>query len=200
VELALTGVYDPAAVAGLQAATRDGDASVRDASHLAIGAQVRAGGDPALMSPVAEGFDPQGADALTRLRALGNSGVDATLDVALVALERGDAGVRRAALEALRHVEVPVDDALWAGFGDGEAEVRLAAVRAAEAAGGAALEGLADLATNDASAAVRAESLRALASHRDAAEVRAAATAAANDDDPGVRVAAAALLGATASP
>ncbi|MFM2161308.1 MAG: hypothetical protein RLZZ383_820, partial [Pseudomonadota bacterium] len=146
VELALAGVYDPAAVAGLQAATRDGDASVRDASHLAIGAQVRAGGDPALMSPVAEGFDPQGADALTRLRALGNSGVDATLDVALVALERGDAGVRRAALEALRHVEVPVDDALWAGLGDGEAEVRLAAVRAAEAAGGAALEGLADLA------------------------------------------------------
>ena len=195
VELALAGVYDPAAVAGLQAAARDADADVRDASQLAIGAQVRAGADPNLMVPVAEGFDPKGADALTRLRALGNSGVEATLDVALTALEQGDADVRRAALEALRHVDVPVDDALWAGFGDTNADVRLAAVRAAEAAGGAAVEGLADLATHDGSAAVRAESLRALVSHRADADVRTAAEAASKDPDAGVRAAAAALLG-----
>jgi HEAT repeat protein len=172
----------------------DADPAVRDASQLALGAQVRAGGDPALLRGVVEGFDPKADDARTRLRALGNSGVDATLDVALKALEAGDEGVRRAALEALRHVDVPVDDALWEGFGDTNPEVRLAAVRAAEAAGGAAADGLTDLAANDPSASVRAEALRALVSRRDDESVRETATALRSDSDPGVRAAAAALL------
>jgi len=194
VELALSGAYDAQAVAGLQAGMTDADPAVRDASQLALGAQVRAGGDPALLRGVVEGFDPKADDARTRLRALGNSGVDATLDVALKALEAGDEGVRRAALEALRHVDVPVDDALWEGFGDTNPEVRLAAVRAAEAAGGAAADGLTDLAANDPSASVRAEALRALVSRRDDESVRETATALRSDSDPGVRAAAAALL------
>jgi HEAT repeat protein len=193
-ELALAATPDPAAIGGLERGLTDADPLVREASQLGLGALVRAGADPSLVARFAEGFDPAAPDARARLAALGNSGVPETLDVAMSALTAADAEVRATALTALRHVEAPVDDALWIGFADADAQVRLAAVRAADAAGGAASEGLVDLATKDGASAVRAAALRALADHRSDADVQAAARAAAQDGDPGVRAAAAALL------
>jgi hypothetical protein len=124
----------------------------------------------------------------TWLRALGNAGTDAAVEIAQRHFGNADAGVRAAACDALRRVagEPATRVLLDAGLADPDAAVRAAAI-AALAGRAAALPALRAAATDDAEAAVRARAIDAIGRSGTAADRDALARIVAGDAEPRLR-------------